>query len=263
MNDSRRRVPMLPVLPAVVAIALFVLPLLALVASVSWDRLFTLLGSGGSRDALRLSLVCSVTATALSIALGIPLAWLLARSEFPGRGLLRAFLLLPMVLPPVVGGTALALAFAPDGFAGHLLATWFGLTLPGSTAGVVLAETFVAMPFLILATEGALRATDSRYEAVAATLGAGRWTTFRRVTLPLIFPSVMAGIVLCWARALGEFGATMTFAGNVAGQTRTMPVAISTTLQSDRDGAIALSFVLIVVCVGVLFALRERWVAPV
>lgn len=258
---NARRVPVLPAIAAVVATLLFLVPLAGVVGATSWRRLPELLSTPAARDALRLSLVCSVGAAALCCALGIPLAWVLARTEFPGRALLRAFLLLPMVLPPVVGGTALLLAFGPDGLLGSRLAD-LGLTLTGTTAGVIVADTFVAMPFLVFTVEGALRTIDLRYEAVAATLGARRWGTFRHVTLPLIGPSLLAGVVLAWARALGEFGATVTFAGNVEGATRTMPVAISTSLQTDRESAIALSIVLIGICVVVLVTLRNRWMAP-
>jgi molybdate transport system permease protein len=192
----------------------------------------------------------------------VPLAWLLARADFPGRGLLRALVTLPLVLPPVVGGVALLLALGRGGVAGRWLDAWFGVTLPFTTAGVVVAETFVALPFLVISVEGTLRAADPRYEEAAATLGASRFTAFRRVTLPLIAPGVAAGAVLAWARALGEFGATITFAGNFPGRTQTMPLAVYLALQNDPAAAIALSLVLLAVSVAVLAGLRDRWVAP-
>jgi molybdate transport system permease protein len=193
--------------------------------------------------------------------LGVPMAWVLARAEFPGRRLVRALVTVPLVLPPVVGGVALLLVFGRRGLVGSWLDATFGISLPFTTAGVVVAEAFVAMPFLVISVEGALRGADARYEEAAATLGAGRWTAFRRVTLPLIAPGVAAGAVLCWARALGEFGATITFAGNFPGRTQTMPLAVYLALEQDLDSAIVLSLLLLVVSVGILAALRDKWVA--
>jgi len=190
----------------------------------------------------------------------VPLAWVLARAEFPGRRLVRALVTVPLVLPPVVGGVALLLVFGRRGLVGGWLDATFGVSLPFSTAGVVVAEAFVAMPFLVISVEGALRGADARYEEAAATLGATRWTAFRRVTLPLIAPGVAAGGVLCWARALGEFGATITFAGNFPGRTQTMPLAVYLALEQDLDAAIVLSLLLLVVSVAILAALRDRWV---
>ncbi|MCU1358590.1 MAG: molybdenum transporter permease subunit [Acidimicrobiales bacterium] len=192
---------------------------------------------------------------------GTPLAWVLARTEIPGRSLLRGLVLLPMVLPPVVGGVALLSAFSRRSLIGTWLFDAFGLQLTFTTAGAIVAETFVAMPFFVITVEGALRGMDQRFEQVAGTLGAGRVTVFRRVTLPLIAPSLAAGTVLAWARALGEFGATITFAGNVAGRTRTLPLAVYLQLEGDRDSAIALSLVLLAVSLVVLVALRDRWLA--
>ncbi|MBQ1071480.1 molybdate ABC transporter permease subunit, partial [Micromonospora sp. D75] len=182
----------------------------------------------------------------------VPLAWLLARVEFPGRRLVRALVTVPLVLPPVVGGVALLLVFGRRGLIGSWLDETFGVTLPFTTAGVVLAEAFVAMPFLVIAVEGALRGADPRYEEAAATLGAGRFTTFTRVTLPLVAPGVAAGAVLCWARALGEFGATITFAGNYPGRTQTMPLAVYLALETDLQAAIVLSLILLTVSVVIL-----------
>ena len=193
---------------------------------------------------------------------GVPLAWVLARSDFPGRRLTRAVVLLPMILPPVVGGVALFFAVGPRGLLGQYLNEWFGVRLPFTTAGVIVAEAFVAMPFLIVTVEAGLRGMDQRYESAAATLGASRWTLFRRVTLPLIAPSLIAGAALSWARALGEFGATITFAGSLQGKTETMPLAIFLAFESNNpDQAIALSLVLVVVSIAVLATLRDRWLA--
>jgi molybdate transport system permease protein len=214
-------------------------------------------------DALKLSLICSLWATGLSLIFGLPLAWVLARVQFPGRSLVRALTILPMVLPPVVGGVALLLAFGRDGVFGRYLFDWFGVQLTFSTAGAVLAETFVAMPFLIITVEAALRTMDQRYEEAAANLGAGRWTTFRRVTLPMISSSLIAGAALTWARALGEFGATITFAGDIQGRTQTLPLAVYLALESNEQVAIALSLALLVVSIVVLVALRGRWLGAV
>jgi molybdate transport system permease protein len=247
------------VVPAGLALAFLTLPLVGLVQQVPWGHLGEDLTSAEARDALRLSLVCSLWATALSVALGLPLAWVLARVAFPGRSLVRALTLLPMVLPPVVGGVGLFYAFGRDGLVGQYLHEWFGVQLTFSTAGVVLAETFVAMPFFVITVEAALRGVDRRYEDAAATLGTSRFGVFRRVTLPLVRPALIAGAALAWARALGEFGATITFAGNIRGRTQTVPLAVYLLLQTQPAVAIGLSVVLVAVCVAVLALLRDRW----
>ncbi len=259
----RRRLDRAPPLGArllaAVAIAFFLLPLIGLAQRAPWSKIWGDLTDRSTRDALRLSLECSLGATGLSLLFGVPLAWVLARSEFPGRRLARAVVLLPMILPPVVGGVALFLAVGPRGLLGQYLHDWAGITLPFTTAGVIVAEAFVAMPFLVITVEAGLRAMDQRYESAATTLGASRWTVFRRVTLPLIAPSLIAGAALSWARALGEFGATITFAGNLQGKTQTMPLAIFLAFENNPETAIALSLVLVVVSVSVLAALRDRW----
>lgn len=256
---SRRLSPAVAVL-AVAAGAFFAVPLAALVWRAPWRDLAADLGSHEARTALRLSLVCSLSATALSLALGVPLAWVLARVPFPGRRIVRALTLLPMVLPPVVGGVALLLALGRRGLVGQWLDAWFGVRLPFTTAGAVLAEAFVAMPFLVVTVEAAFRNVDRRYEEAARSLGARPWTVFRRVTVPLTWPALAAGTALCWARALGEFGATVTFAGNTPGRTQTLPLQVYLLLESGRAGtAIALSLVLLAIAVAVLAALRDRW----
>lgn len=246
--------------PAGLGLAFLVLPLVGLLAHTPWGSLPQRLAAPGVLAALRLSLLTATLATLVCVALGVPLAWLLARVPFPGRRLVRALVTVPLVLPPVVGGVALLLVFGRRGLLGGWLAATAGVTLPFSTAGVVLAEAFVAMPFLVIAVEGALRGADTRYEEAAATLGAGRWATFTHVTLPLIAPGVAAGAVLCWARALGEFGATITFAGNFPGRTQTMPLAVYLALETDLEAAIVLSLILLAVSVAILAALRDRWV---
>jgi molybdate transport system permease protein len=238
---------------------MFVVPFLGLLARVPWSDLPALLAGDVVTDALRLSLVTSLMATLIAVVVGIPLAWMMARLDFPGRPLVRGLVTLPLVLPPVVGGAALLFALGRRGVVGAPLDQATGLLLPFSTWGVVVANTFVAMPFLVITVEGALRNLDQRYEGAAASLGAGRWTVLRRVTLPMIGPSLVAGLVLTWARAFGEFGATITFAGNLQGRTQTLPLAVFVALESDRDTAVALSLVMVVVSLTVLVALRERW----
>jgi molybdate transport system permease protein len=210
-------------------------------------------------DALGLSAIASVAAVTISTIIGVPLAWMLARVDFRGRSFVRGLVLLPLVLPPVVGGAALLFALGRRGVVGEPLYEATGLVLPFSIWGVVVAVTFVSMPFLVLTVEGALRTLDSRFEGAAASLGAGRWTVFRRVTLPMIGPSLAAGMILTWARAIGEFGATVTFAGNLQGETQTLPLAVFVALESNRDTAIALSLLMVAISLAILVLLRDRW----
>ncbi|MBF6202713.1 molybdate ABC transporter permease subunit [Streptomyces gardneri] len=268
IRAARRRTPagrrpLVLVLPAVGALAFLVVPLLGLLLRAPWRTLPDRLLTAEVAQALRLSLVCASVATVICLVFGIPLAWLLARGEVPGCGLIRALVTVPLVLPPVVGGVALLLVLGRRGLVGRYLHEWLGVSLPFTTAGVVVAEAFVAMPFLVISVEGALRAADPRFEEAAATLGASRWLTFRRVTVPSVLPGIVAGAVLCWARALGEFGATITFAGNFPGRTTTMPLAVYLALETDPADAIVLSLVLLGVSVAVLVALRERWIRGV
>ncbi len=256
---DRERLPLAVLVLAIVAIAFFAMPFIGLVWRVPWSSVWSTLTASGVGAALRLSIICSLWATALSTVFGVPLAWLLARVDFPGRAFVRALCTLSMVLPPVVGGVALFFAIGRRGLFGQYLDRWFGITIPFTTAAVVIAQTFVAMPFLVLTVEAALRQLDRRYDEAARTLGASRWYAFRRVTLPAIRPALVAGAVLAWARALGEFGATITFAGNYPGTTQTMPLAIYIARESDQDKAIVLSLVLIAVSFVVLVGLRDRW----
>lgn len=256
-----RRAPWALIVPAAAGFVFLALPVAGLLVRAPWSTIGTRLVQPQILDALRLSVVCATLATVLCLILGVPLAWVLARVAFPGRRLVRALVTVPLVLPPVVGGVALLLALGRNGMAGQWLYRWFGVTLPFTTTGVVVAEAFVALPFLVISVEGALRAADLRYEDAAATLGASRWTTFRRVTLPLVAPGIGAGAVLCWARALGEFGATITFAGNYPGRTQTMPLAVYLALENDPQAAIVLSLVLLAVSMVVLAGLRGRWVS--
>jgi molybdate transport system permease protein len=255
----RERVPIPVVALATIGAAFFILPLVGLLVRTPWGDAIAALTAPETLEALKLSLVASLSATAVALVLGVPLAWIYARVRFPGRDLLRALTTLPMVLPPVVGGIALFLAFGRRGLVGSWIAGTFGITFPFTTAGVVMAETFVAMPFLILTVEAGFRSMDRRYEEAARALGASRWRVFTRVTVPLIAPSLFAGAVLCWARALGEFGATITFAGNFPGVTQTMPLAVYLLLQTNPEASFILSLVLLLISLGVLVGLRDRW----
>ncbi len=244
---------------AAIAVSFFALPLIGLLWRAPWSHAVDYISEDSSLTALKLSLICSLWATVLSIIFGVPLAWLLARVRFPGRSVVRALCTLSMVLPPVVGGVALFFALGRRGIVGQYLDRWFDLRLPFTTAGVVVAQTFVAMPFLVVTVEAALRQLDGRLEDASRTLGASSWYTFRRVTLPAIRPALAAGAVLAWARALGEFGATITFAGNFPGTTQTLPLSVYLALETNPEKAIVLALVLIVISFAVLIGLRDRW----
>lgn len=256
---TRQSLPLPIVVLGAIGALVFVLPLIGLLSRTPWAELPELLASDIVLDALWLSLITSFAAALISVLLGVPLAWLISRGEFPGRHLVRSIVTLPMVLPPVVGGAALLFALGRRGLIGQPLDDATGFILPFSTWGVILANVFVAMPFLVVTVEGALSSVDQRYERAAASLGASRMTVFRRVTLPMISPSLRAGALLAWARALGEFGATVTFAGNLQGRTQTLPLAVFVALGSDRDTAIAISLVLVAISLIILVALRDRW----
>ena len=245
---------------ALAGAAFFTLPLVALAARAPWPTALTDLTAPSVVAALRLSIVCSVAATALSVVLGIPLAWVYARLAFPGKAVVRALTTLPMVLPPVVGGIALLVAFGRRGLFGDALDA-LGVRLPFTTAAVIVAETFVAMPFFVITVEAALRSMDRRFEDAARTLGADPAHVLRTVTLPLIAPSIVAGMVLSWARALGEFGATITFAGNFPGTTQTMPLAAYLALETNADTAVLLGLTLLAVSMVVLISLRDRFLS--
>lgn len=251
--------PRLLWVPAALAVALLVLPVVALVVRADWSTLPADVTSTAARQALTLSFGTSLVATTCCLLLGVPLALLLARASGWGADVLRALVTLPLVLPPTVGGIALLYLLGRRGLVGRSLDAWFGITIPFTTTAVVIAQVFVAMPFLVLGLEGALRTSGTRYETVAATLGAGRWTTLRRVTVPLAAPGLLAGTVLCFARALGEFGATALFAGNTPGVTQTMPLAIYAAFNGagvTQGAAVALSLLLVVAAVAVLLVAR-------
>ncbi|MCB9010936.1 MAG: molybdate ABC transporter permease subunit [Actinobacteria bacterium] len=252
--------PHLLVLVAAVTALLLVLPPLGLLLDTSWGRLPDQASDPDTLRALWLSALTSVLATAIAGVLGVPLAWLLARLAFPGRAVVRALVLLPLVLPPVVAGVALLSVFGRSGLIGGPLYDLAGVSLPFSTPGVVVAHVFIALPFVVLGVEGAFRGLDPGYERAAATLGASRWTALRRVVLPLVAPGIAAGLALGWARSLGEFGATITFAGNYPGTTRTMPVLVYTVLQDDPAAARGLSVLMMGAALIVLVLLRGRWI---
>lgn len=253
-------VPGLVWLPAAMGALVVVLPVLGMLARVDWGGFLGLITSPSALHALGLSLRTAVASTALCVLLGVPLALLLARTDFIGRRALRGLVLLPLVLPPVVGGLALLYTFGRNGLIGRHLEL-AGISIAFSTAAVVLAQTFVSLPFLVVSLEGALRTAGERYERVAATLGAGPATVLRRVTLPLALPGLASGTVLAFARSLGEFGATLTFAGSLEGVTRTLPLEIYLQRETDPDAAIALSLVLVLVAVLVVgvSAPGRRW----
>jgi molybdate transport system permease protein len=253
-----RRLPLGITILALVGAAFVVLPVLALVIRAPWADLSTSLSGVGATTALRLSIEVSLAATALSLLFGVPLAWLLARGTFPGRSVLRAMVVLPIVLPPVVGGIGLLNALGRSGVAGQWLYEGLGIQLTFTIWGAIIAATFVSMPLVVLATEAGLHSLDQRYEMAATTLGASQGLAMRRVVLPLLLPSVVAGAVLCWARALGEFGATITFAGNLEGRTQTLPLAVYQARQTDPGGAIFLSLILVVISIVVLVAMRDH-----
>ncbi|TMC38135.1 MAG: molybdate ABC transporter permease subunit [Chloroflexi bacterium] len=257
MSEARIPAPLLALAGA--GLLLFILPLAGLMLRAPWDQVGGALLAPETGTALGLSLFCSLTATAVALALGIPLALVLARTTGTLRSVLRALTTLPMVLPPVVGGVALLLAFGRRGLIGAPLHDAFGIQVPFTTAAAVIAETFVAMPFLVIAVEGGLRALDRRYEEAARALGASGWKVFLRVTLPLLRPAIFSGAVLCWARALGEFGATITFAGNLPGRTQTVPLAVYIALETRPQAAIVLSLILLAVSLAILIGLRDRW----
>ncbi len=252
----RRRgfAPPILVVPAVIGLAFLVVPLAALVGKVDWSSLWADITSADALDALRLSVSTGLVATALCLLLGVPLALLIARAGGRVASVLRAGVTVPLVLPPMGGGLSLLFLFGRAGWLG-----WTGWQIPFTTTAVVMAQTFVALPFLVLALEGALRTSGVAFERTAAGLGAGRWTIFWRVTLPLAAPGLLSGVILCFARAIGEFGATALFAGNAPGVTQTMPLAIYTAFNGagvTQGSALALSLLLLVTAIAVLLLVR-------
>ncbi|ORB27752.1 ABC transporter permease [Mycolicibacterium parafortuitum] len=247
-------------LPAAVGAMFVVVPLVAILLRIDWARFIPLITSESSRAALLLSVRTATISTLVCVALGVPMALVLARSRFPGQKVLRALVLLPLVLPPVVGGIALLYTFGRQGLLGRELDV-LGLRIAFSTTAVVLAQSFVSLPFLVVSLEGALRSAGAGYEHIAATLGAGPTTVLRTVTLPLVLPGLISGAVLAFARSLGEFGATLTFAGSLQGVTRTLPLEIYLQRETDADAAVALSLLLIVVAALIVVASASRRLA--
>ena len=244
---------------AAVAVAFVVVPLVALLLEVRWSHFAADLQTAGTREALLLSLRTTTTTAALSALFGTPLAWWLSRLRGRAAAWLRALVTVPLVLPPVVAGVALLDAWGRGGLIGTVLQDSFGTSLPYSWVRVVLAETFVAMPFFVVAAEGAFRGIDARWARTATVLGASRWYTLRRVLIPMAAPGLLAGLTLSWARALGEFGATMTFAGSFPGTTQTGPLAVYQALDISQDAATALAALMLGICLVVLALLRGRW----
>jgi molybdate transport system permease protein len=256
---SGQRTPVAISVLAAIAGLFFLLPFIGLLIRVPWSAVIDIVTDTEVRRALWLSLQTSTIAALISAVFGVPLAWILGRVRIPGRSFIRALVTLSMVLPPVVGGVVLLFSFGRRGLFGQYLDDWFGIRLPFTTAGVVIAQVFVAMPFLVLTVESAFRQLDSRYEDAARTLGGSQWFIMRHVSLPAVRSALVAGFVLAWARALGEFGATITFAGNLAGTTRTMPLATYLALENDPSSALVLSLIMISVSFVVLVSLRDRW----
>jgi molybdate transport system permease protein len=267
VNARRRatgvRPPLLVVPPAVLGVLFLALPTIAVLVRTPWRHLGAIYRNQGVWTALRISIESSLEATALSVVIGVPLAWALARLRLPGLGVVRAIVTIPLVLPPVIGGVALFAALGRNGILGRPIHTVLGSDLPFSFPAIVLAQTFVAMPFLVITVEGAFRIADRGVEEAAATLGASRSRIFLRVTLPLVLPAVALGSMLCWARSLGEFGATLLVGGNVRGTTQTLPTLVLSVFNNDPAAAPALALPLIAVAVLVLGTMRDRWLRPV
>jgi molybdate transport system permease protein len=244
-------------LPAAAGALFVIVPLVAILLEIDWANFIPLITSESSRASLLLSLQTAAASTAVCVLLGIPMALVLARGSFPGQSVLRALVLLPLVLPPVVGGIALLYTFGRHGLLGQQL-DLLGIRIAFSTSAVVLAQSFVSLPFLVVSLEGALRSAGTGYEHIAATLGARPTTVLRTVTLPLVLPGLVSGAVLAFARSLGEFGATLTFAGSLQGVTRTLPLEIYLQRETDADAAVALSLLLIVVAAVIVIASAGR-----
>ena len=259
MKSSREQRPLGLLIPAIVALAFLIAPLIAIISDAPWSSLSAIFTSPTALEALRISLIASLSATAIAFVTGVPLAWLLAKEVLPWTRVWRALVIVPLLLPPVVAGVALLSAFGRRGLIGGWIYDLTGFQLPFSIAGVIVAEAFVAMPFLVITVESAFRNVNRDIEEAASVDGASTFRIFRSITLPLIVPALIAGTVLAWARAIGEFGATITFAGNLEGSTQTMPLAVYAALESDRDSAIALSLMLLVVAVAILVSLRSHY----
>lgn len=248
---------------AAVGLLFLAIPLLGVLVKAPWANMADVLANDSTRQAIWLSLWTSSLTTIIALVIGIPVAFVLARAQFRGRALARSLVILPLVLPPVVGGVALLAAFGRSGLVGRPLFEIGSVTIPFTWVAVVMAQLFVSLPFLVITVEGALRTRGRDIEEAGAVLGLSESKIIARITLPMIRPAIVAGAVLCWARALGEFGATITFAGSLPGVTQTLPTDIYYTLARDPSEAIALSMILIAICLLVLWVLRGNWAGQV
>lgn len=244
---------------AAFAVVFVVLPLLAVAWRLPWSQVGGILGEPGVRSVLWLSLRTSMIAAVLCAAVGVPTAWWLARSDSALAGVGRTAVMVPMVLPPVVGGLALLAAFGRRGLLGGPLHDWFGISLPFTQSALVLAQVFVSLPFFVVAAESAFRQLDRSHEEMAVSLGAGAARSLLAVVVPAVWPSLLAGLLLAWARALGEFGATITFAGSFPGRTQTLPMLVYAELETDWGRSLVLGALMIVVAAAILGILRSSW----
>jgi molybdate transport system permease protein len=260
-SARQRSTPAIFVVLAVAGVALVAVPVLGLVVRAPWSRAGEILSTGSSRTAFRLSIQVSILAAAIDVMVGVPLAWVLARTRFPGRTVARGLVVLPLVMPPVVAGVALLSALGRRGLVGGWLDRAFGVQLTFTTGAAVIATAFVSLPLVVLAVEAGLRSIDTRMEDAASSLGGSPWYVLRRITLPLLAPQIAAGAVLAWARALGEFGATLMFAGTLEGRTQTLPLAVFQLSQTDPEGAIVLALAMVAISLGVIVVLRRRFLS--
>ena len=244
---------------AAVAAVFVALPIIGLAVRMPWSDAWSLLSSSTVRRAAWVSVSTSTVAAVVSCVFGVPLAWLLARRNGRVTGLVRSVVITPMVMPPVVAGIALLTVFGRRGVIGQSLNDWWGISIPFTRTAVVMAQVLVAMPFLVVAVESAFRQLDTGLEDAARTLGARPWTVFSRIALPAARGAVGAGAALAWARSLGEFGASITFAGSFPGRTQTLPMSVYELVSTDYRLSLVLSFVMMSVAVAVIAALRGRW----
>ena len=236
-----------------------VLPLLGVAVRLPWADAWSLATSGAARRAALVSLQTSVVAALVAAVTGVPLGWWLARTRFRAVGLVRSVIVMPMILPPVVAGIALLSVFGRRGIIGQHLLEWWGISIPFTRTAVVLAQVFVSIPFLVLAVESAFRQLDAGLEDAARTLGASPMRVFLTIALPGARPAIIAGVALAWARSLGEFGASITFAGSFPGRTQTLPMSVYELVATEYDAALSVSFAMMIVSVVVIASLRGRW----
>lgn len=255
---NRRHAPVLTVL-AVLGAVFVALPVLGIVVRMPWSDAWSIVSSHTVRTAAWVSLQTSVIAAAIATVVGVPLAWLLARSPGRASAVVRSVVITPMILPPVVAGIALLSVFGRRGIIGSSLYSWWGVSIPFTRTAVVMAQVFVSLPFLVLAVESAFRQLDTGLEDAARTLGASPWRVFATVALPAARGAIGSGVALAWARSLGEFGASITFAGSFPGRTQTLPMSVYELVSTDYPQSLALSFVMLAVAATVIASLRGRW----